>query len=40
MYTCEIPHEKLVTLQGGPELQLKFHLQLKTKERKVWEEAS
>ena len=40
MYMWEIPSEKGVTLQGGLELQLRFHLHLKTKERKMWEEAS
>ena len=35
-----VPSERGITLQGGLELQLKLHLQLKTKERKMWEEAS
>lgn len=28
-----MPKEKRITLRGGLELQLKYHLQLKTKER-------
>ena len=33
----EIPREKRVTQRGGLELGLKYLLQIKAKERKVWE---
>lgn len=34
MYTWEIPREKLVTLQDGLDLRLKYHLQFKKRKER------